>query len=265
MPSVVVCFSGGLDSTALLLYGLQQGFEMHPMVVDYGQANAREIYSAEAVSAFFRTRHSKVGPLIRVNVEGLPLSTCAAAPEAYVPGRNAVLLAVAVSHAEAHGCDAVWLGVTRDPSTCLSADEFWLPGEPISVLQDGGWTTKGVVAQPEEYPDAPAEGFVRVEYPAEGTYEDVHQDRAVSVPKRVSPAFPDVTPEFIHRIGPALNEGVFNQVVVEAPLAFWSKTRVVDFLHGNGIPLDLTWSCYASGVTPCGVCGACKLRKVSGA
>lgn len=263
MPRVVVCFSGGLDSTALMLYGLTQGFEIHPMVVDYGQPNAREIYSAEAVSAFFQARYVGAKTLIRVNVRGLPLTSCDSALEAYVPGRNAFLLAAAVSHAEALRCDAVWLGVTRDPSSL--SDTFWVPGEEVSVLQPGGWSTRGVIADLTEYPDGPENGFVRVEYPLEGTYEDVPEDWAVGVSDQDSSAFPDVTPEFVHRIGPALNAGVVSNVVVEAPLAFWSKVRVVDLLRENNVPLDLTWSCYASGVAPCGTCGACKLRKASGA
>jgi 7-cyano-7-deazaguanine synthase len=39
-----------------------------------------------------------------------------------------------------------------------------------------------------------------------------------------------------------------------------SKAEIVRYGMALGAPLELTWSCYAGGERPCGVCDSCQLR-----
>jgi 7-cyano-7-deazaguanine synthase len=45
-----------------------------------------------------------------------------------------------------------------------------------------------------------------------------------------------------------------------APLVSWSKTRIVQEALRLGVPIAATWSCYAGGEQPCGVCDSCRIR-----
>ena len=45
-----------------------------------------------------------------------------------------------------------------------------------------------------------------------------------------------------------------------APLVTWSKTRIVQEALRLGVPIERTWSCYAGGERPCGVCDSCRIR-----
>ena len=45
-----------------------------------------------------------------------------------------------------------------------------------------------------------------------------------------------------------------------APLVEWSKTRIVQEALRLGVPIAATWSCYAGGEQPCGVCDSCRIR-----
>jgi len=45
-----------------------------------------------------------------------------------------------------------------------------------------------------------------------------------------------------------------------APLVQWSKTRIVQEALRLGVPIAATWSCYAGGEQPCGVCDSCRIR-----
>ena len=45
-----------------------------------------------------------------------------------------------------------------------------------------------------------------------------------------------------------------------APLVHWSKTEIVRQAQRLGVPIATTWSCYAGGERPCGVCDSCRIR-----
>lgn len=45
-----------------------------------------------------------------------------------------------------------------------------------------------------------------------------------------------------------------------APLVHWSKTRIVQEALRLGVPIATTWSCYAGGTQPCGICDSCRIR-----
>ena len=45
-----------------------------------------------------------------------------------------------------------------------------------------------------------------------------------------------------------------------APLVEWSKTEIVRQALRLQVPIETTWSCYAGGKKPCGVCDSCRIR-----
>ncbi|MEZ4865684.1 MAG: 7-cyano-7-deazaguanine synthase QueC [Caldilineaceae bacterium] len=78
--------------------------------------------------------------------------------------------------------------------------------------------------------------------------------------------YPDCRPEFIHAFQQVINVATKATVQgatiqIETPLQQLSKVDIVRRAFALNVPLDLTWSCYANGETPCGVCDSCRLRE----
>jgi 7-cyano-7-deazaguanine synthase len=71
--------------------------------------------------------------------------------------------------------------------------------------------------------------------------------------------FPDCRPVFwesLSQSAQAYGVGLFY------PLVHMTKREVVQRARNLGVPIELTWSCYAPGVDkPCGECLACKVRE----
>jgi len=51
------------------------------------------------------------------------------------------------------------------------------------------------------------------------------------------------------------------RVGILTPFLGWSKRDVAARGRDWGVPLELSWSCYRDGPTPCGVCTACRERR----
>lgn len=69
--------------------------------------------------------------------------------------------------------------------------------------------------------------------------------------------YPDCRPKFLTAMDDAVSLGTRRGVSVSAPFMSLTKQQVVKLGREVNAPLDLTWSCYHGGETPCGVCGAC--------
>lgn len=74
-------------------------------------------------------------------------------------------------------------------------------------------------------------------------------------------AYPDCSQAFYDAMNQAVYEGSGKELKIEAPLIAWNKARVVKEGLRLQVPYNLTWSCYAGGDTPCGVCGTCIDRR----
>lgn len=120
----VVLLSGGLDSTAALHWALEGRAEVRAIGFDYGQPSRdHELAAADACCrrrgvAFVRLALADTIATRRGLLGSVPdhASARAAPHGAFVPGRNAVFLAVAAAHAAAWWPDAfdLAIGATAD-------------------------------------------------------------------------------------------------------------------------------------------------------
>jgi 7-cyano-7-deazaguanine synthase len=120
----VVLASGGMDSATAAYLAAERGYEVCLLHTSYGQNTAdREFECAEVLSneldAVVDFRHVETGHLQAVGGSSLTDDEVAVEdadldadeiPSSYVPFRNANLLSMAVSYAEATGCDALFIG-----------------------------------------------------------------------------------------------------------------------------------------------------------
>lgn len=78
--------------------------------------------------------------------------------------------------------------------------------------------------------------------------------------------YPDCRPEYFrafeHLARLATKAGVERRwnIQVRAPLLRLSKAEIVRLGDRLSVPWALTWSCYAGGRSPCGICDSCALR-----
>ena len=77
--------------------------------------------------------------------------------------------------------------------------------------------------------------------------------------------YPDCRPEYLEAFqrlaalsSKAGIEG--NAPKLTAPLVMDSKADIVHRALKLGVPIELTWSCYQGGETPCGLCDSCRIR-----
>jgi 7-cyano-7-deazaguanine synthase len=77
--------------------------------------------------------------------------------------------------------------------------------------------------------------------------------------------YPDCRPAFYRSFSRVIRTGTKSGVEgrgirVQTPLIRMSKAGIIRKARALGVPLALTWSCYAGGRTPCGVCDSCRIR-----
>jgi 7-cyano-7-deazaguanine synthase len=129
-PRAVALLSGGMDSATAAAIVRDEGHDVFPLVVDYGQRHRAEIRAALAVAAALRLEEPRV---LRVDLAALGGSALtddldvpkdrpdaeigASIPVTYVPARNTVLLAVAAAAAEALDAEAIVIGVNAVDSS----------------------------------------------------------------------------------------------------------------------------------------------------
>jgi len=119
----VILASGGMDSATAAAVAEERGYELYLLHTSYGQrTESKEYECAKAQGEYFdvadflhlTTDHlSKIGGSSltdgKIDVEDADIESDEV-PTSYVPFRNANLLAMATSYAEANDCDAVFMG-----------------------------------------------------------------------------------------------------------------------------------------------------------
>jgi 7-cyano-7-deazaguanine synthase len=122
MPKAVVLLSGGLDSATVAAQAIADGYEPIALSFRYGQRHDRELQAAQDIAKHLNlSQHFMVdvnlaqwggSALTDSNIE-VPTAGVQAneIPITYVPGRNTVFIAIALSLAEAQQADAIYLGI----------------------------------------------------------------------------------------------------------------------------------------------------------
>lgn len=118
----VVLLSGGLDSATSAAIAMADGYEVMALSFRYGQRHSKELEAAHSVAQCLGiTEHH----IIDVNLSRWGGSSLTdetmiipdggvipnQIPSTYVPGRNTVFIAIALSLAEARGATAIYLGI----------------------------------------------------------------------------------------------------------------------------------------------------------
>ncbi|KEF29867.1 Queuosine Biosynthesis QueC ATPase [Marinobacter nitratireducens] len=119
--TVVVIYSGGMDSYTLLHLARARGLKVHALSFNYGQRHVRELDCARAVCEAHDIPHKVVDIRAMSEVmEGSALTSDIDVPEGHyeedsmkstvVPNRNMILLSLATGYAVTVGAGEVWYG-----------------------------------------------------------------------------------------------------------------------------------------------------------
>ncbi|MFC4359390.1 7-cyano-7-deazaguanine synthase QueC [Halobium salinum] len=121
--TAVVLLSGGMDSATTAYEAADRGYDLYVLHTSYGQrTETKEYECARRLAAELDVRdflHVETGHLADIGAsaltdDGIEVEDADTEsdeiPDTYVPFRNANLLSMAVSYAEAQGADAVFVG-----------------------------------------------------------------------------------------------------------------------------------------------------------
>jgi 7-cyano-7-deazaguanine synthase len=127
MKTAVVLLSGGIDSAVCLAIAKDIGFEVHALTIDYAQRHNIEIDAAKRVAEHFGVcshivLHAPIHKFCRVPLIGCgPIPTDRTVTDimggispVYVPARNSILLAFALSLAEVKNAESIYIGCNQD-------------------------------------------------------------------------------------------------------------------------------------------------------
>ena len=118
----VVLLSGGLDSATSAAIAAAQGYKLVALSLRYGQLHDKELESAKTIAKELDINSHYIidvdiaqwgGSSLTDESLSIPLDGVSPhnIPSTYVPGRNTVFIALALSLAEAKGAKAIFLGI----------------------------------------------------------------------------------------------------------------------------------------------------------
>ena len=122
MKKAVVLLSGGLDSATTAAIAIEQGYQLIALSFRYGQKHYKELESAKKIAAALNIQKHFIvdvnlsqwgGSSLTDDSMTIPQAGLQAdvIPSTYVPGRNTVFIAIALSLAEAQNAQAIYLGI----------------------------------------------------------------------------------------------------------------------------------------------------------
>jgi len=122
MNKAVVLLSGGLDSATTAAIAIEEGYELIALSFRYGQRHHRELEAAKKIVQSLEIKEHFITDInlsqwggssltdksMTIPQTGIEADTI---PSTYVPGRNTVFIAIALSLAEAKKARAIYLGI----------------------------------------------------------------------------------------------------------------------------------------------------------
>ncbi|MCA0402823.1 MAG: 7-cyano-7-deazaguanine synthase QueC [Proteobacteria bacterium] len=123
MKKAVILFSGGLDSTTLLKYAQNLGYDCHPISFNYNQRHSAELEAAKRIATKYKVSAHKIIN-IPTDMFGSSALTDSSIeipefkgehndiPVTYVPARNTIFLALALGYAETIKAYDIFIGVS---------------------------------------------------------------------------------------------------------------------------------------------------------
>ena len=122
MKKAVVLLSGGLDSATIAAIALSEGYDAIALSFRYGQRHHRELLAAKKIVAKLNIKEHFIVDVNLSQWGGSSLTDTSMdipqegvqpdiIPSTYVPGRNTVFIAIALSLAEAKNAEAIYLGI----------------------------------------------------------------------------------------------------------------------------------------------------------
>lgn len=122
MNKAIVLLSGGLDSATTAAIAIAQGYQVIALSFRYGQRHAKELAAAKKIAEALGIKEHFITDIDLSQWGGSSLTDQSMAipqgglqpdiiPSTYVPGRNTVFIAIALSLAEAKNAQAIYLGI----------------------------------------------------------------------------------------------------------------------------------------------------------
>ena len=122
MKKAVVLLSGGLDSATTAAIAIAEGYEVIALSFRYGQRHEKELAAAKKIVNALKIMEHFIteidlsqwgGSSLTDRAMNIPQSGVEpdVIPSTYVPGRNTVFMAIALSLAEAKQAQAIYLGI----------------------------------------------------------------------------------------------------------------------------------------------------------
>ena len=122
MNKAVVLLSGGLDSATTAAIAIAEGYEAIALSFNYGQRHEKELKAAKKIVEALKIKEHFITDINLSQWGGSSLTDSSMTipqsgvnsdliPSTYVPGRNTVFIAIALSLAEAKNARAIYLGI----------------------------------------------------------------------------------------------------------------------------------------------------------
>ncbi|MEM3852271.1 MAG: 7-cyano-7-deazaguanine synthase QueC [Methanomassiliicoccales archaeon] len=118
MRDAVLLLSGGLDSATVAGILHSKGIGFRALTIEYGQRHSRELEAAKAIAGHYGAVEHLIFKMNMKDIGGSALleekreipEKGEGIPSTYVPARNTVFLALALSMAEARDADEIYIG-----------------------------------------------------------------------------------------------------------------------------------------------------------
>ena len=222
----VTLLSGGLDSTTVTAYAKKRTEHLTALTFRYGQTHSKELRCAERVASIVGVDHK----LLDISFLGeVAWYSALTNPKAFPMPKD--------NPATGMGTSIPITYVPLRNTVFISLAAAFLESQVLHAIEVEGIAGEDVRALLYMAPNA-------IDYSG----------------------YPDCRPEYFAQMSRTLRYGTklgtqYGVVIeIKTPIIHMSKAGIVGMGVSLGAPLEHTWSCYAGGELPCGVCDSCVLR-----